>query len=199
MIMITIFIFFNSAANDALAETKGWAAKVGKEVITIDDLNRFYYAQNKITMDVEKNEDVDRLAGDPAYSDSHPFLNKEYFLDILINGKLAYNAAQEDKKIDRDELNTIIELSRYQVVMQYFFMQKLRNTIVVTDKEIDEFYKTHEESLKNYPADEGKDLCRKYIRDTKLKEAIQKYIDNLRMKTSIDKDGFREYLSSQKK
>jgi len=197
--MITIFIFFNSAANDALAETKEWAAKVGKEVITIKDLNRFYYAQNKITMDVEKNEDVDRLAGDPAYSDSHPFLNKEYFLDILINGKLACNAAQEDKNIDRDELNTIIELSRYQVVMQYFFMQKLRNTIVVTDKEIDEFYTEHAESLKNYPDDEGKELCRKYIRDAKLKEAIQKYIDTLRTKTSIDKDGFREYLSRQKK
>ena len=179
--------------------SKEWAANIGSDVITIKDFNQFYYTQNRMVENVETNEDVDKLAQDPVYVQMHQFLNKQYFLETLINGKLIYSAATEDDSINQDELNTVIELSKYQIVMQYYLIKKLKSKIVVTDEEVNEFYTRNKDKLSKYTANEAIEICRKELEQRKLYAEMSRYVEELKQKKGVNRDGFKDYMSKQNK
>ncbi len=195
-LFVSAVMFFISCDNPFSRE---WAAKIGSDTITIKDLNRFYYVQNRMVENTDKNEEIDRLAQDPMYSQSHQYLNKQFFLESLINGKVVYNAAMDDSSIDKDEMNTVIELSKYQVVMQYYLVKKLKSKIVVTEEEVNEYYAKYKSKLSKYTANEAIELCRKDLEQRKLYMEMNRYVEELKQKSGVNRDGFKEYMTKQGK
>ena len=195
-LFVSAVMFFISCDNPFSRE---WAAKIGSDTITIKDLNRFYYVQNRMVENTDKNEEIDRLAQDPMYSQSHQYLNKQFFLESLINGKVVYNAAMDDSSIDKDEMNTVIELSKYQVVMQYYLVKKLKSKIVVTEEDVNEYYAKYKSKLSKYTANEAIELCRKDLEQRKLYMEMNRYVEELKQKSGVNRDGFKEYMTKQGK
>lgn len=195
-LFVSAVMFFISCDNPF---SRDWAAKIGSDTITIKDLNRFYYVQNRMVENTESNEEIDKRALDPMYSQAHQYLNKQFFLESLINGKVVYNAAMDDSAIDKDELNTVIELSKYQVVMQYYLVKKLKSKIVVTEEEVNEYYTKYKSKLSKYTANEAIELCRKDLEQRKLYMEMNRYIEELKQKAGVNRDGFKEYQTKQGK
>jgi len=179
--------------------SKEWVAKIGSDVITVKEFNRFYYTQNKMSEGVDSDEEIDKRAQDPVYAQMHQMLNKQTFLESIINGKLIYGAAKEDDSINQDELDTIIELSKYQVVMNYYLVKKLKSKIVVTEDEVNEYYTKYKSKLSKYPVNEALELCRRDIEQRKLYMESSRYVEELRQKKGVNKDGFKEYMSKEGK
>ena len=195
-LFLSAIMFFISCDNPFSRE---WAAKIGSDTITIKDLNRFYYVQNRMIENTSDNAEIDRLAKDPVYAQMHQYLNKQFFLESLINGKVVYKAAMDDSTIDKDELNTVIELSKYQVVMQYYLVKKLKSKIVVTEEEVSEYYTKYKSKLSKYTFNEATELCRKDIEQRKLYMEMNRYIEELKQKSGVNRDGFKEYMTKTEK
>jgi hypothetical protein len=189
-------MFFISCDNPF---SRDWAAKIGNETITMKELNRFYYTQNKLSLEKDSNEEIDKLAQDPMAVQMHPTLNKQLFLDSIINGKVVYNAAMKDNSIDKDEMNAFIELQKYQIVTQYYLYKKLKPRIVVTEDEVNEYYTKYKSRLSKYTANEAIELCRKDLQNRKLMYESNRYVDELKQKSGVNRDGFKEYMTKQDK
>ncbi len=174
--------------------SREWAAKIGNDVISIKDFNRFYYTQNKILFSVETNEEIDKLAMDPS-GQMNQYLNKQSFLEALINQKVVFDAAMDDKSIDQDELKTIIELGKYTTVIQYYIMKKLKNKITVTEEEVEQFYNKNKDKLSKYTANEAVALCRRNLEQNKLQMETMRFIEELKQKAGVNRDGFKDYMS----
>jgi len=175
-----------------------WAAKIDGKTITIDEFNRYYYTQNRMMANVDSNEDVDKLANDPSYA-NHPFLNKSNFLDHLIAQKLIYNRAMNDKSINRDELNTILEITKIQTASQYFLGQKLKDKIKVTDEEVAQYYNQNRRQFTGRTANEATAYIRQQILSYKSRQEANQYVMELVAESEVKKEGLREYLAKQKK
>ncbi|HON16502.1 MAG TPA: hypothetical protein PLA51_08490, partial [Spirochaetota bacterium] len=84
VLVALIFAFFSISCNKFTGET---AATIDGKKITIEEVNKFYYIQNKLLTNIDSNEEIDKLAENPAYA-NHPFLNKANFLDHFIAQKV---------------------------------------------------------------------------------------------------------------
>jgi hypothetical protein len=176
---------------------KDWAAKIDDEIISMEDFNKFYYLTSKMITDVETDEEVDKLAKNPAY-ENHPVLSKPGYLDHLIAQKLLYKKAIEDKTIEQKELHTLLELVKLQTVAQYYLGKKIKNKIIVTEEEVNKIYEENKEESAGEPVDEAKsDYIKKKIKQEiftqKSKVETNKYIMNLLSESKIDKEGFRNF------
>jgi len=178
--------------------TGDWAAKIDGKTISIEEFNRYYYTQNKMMANVNSWEDVDSLANDPSYA-NHPFLNKSNFLDHLIAQKLIYNKAMNDKTIDKEELDTILDITKIQTAAQYFLSQKLKDKIQVTDEEVERFYNQNRRQFAGRTSNEATAYIRQQILAHKSRQEANKYVMELVAESEVKKDGLREYLAKQKK
>lgn len=166
-----------------------WAAKINNETISTEEFSRFYYFQCKMMADVETDEEVDKLAENPAYA-NHPMFSKTGYLDHLITQKLLYKKAMEDKTIDPKELETLKEMIRIQAVAQYYLGKKLKDKITVTDDEVNKYYEENKAELQDKPEDSVKAYIKKLIYNQKSREETNKYIMNLLSESKVDKSGF---------
>lgn len=175
-----------------------WAAKIDGKTISIDEFNRYYYTQNKMMANVNSKEEVDKLASDPSYA-NHPFLNKSNFLDHLIAQKLIYSKAMSDKSIDKDELTTILEITKIQTASQYFLGQKLKDKVKVTDEEVAQYYNQNRRQFTGRTANEATAYIRQQILSYKSRQEANQYVMELVAESEVKKEGLREYLAKQKK
>ncbi len=175
-----------------------WAAKIDGKTISIDEFNRYYYTQNKMMANVDSKEEVDKLANDPSYA-NHPFLNKANFLDHLIAQKLIYSKAMNDKSIDKEELNTILEITKIQTASQYYLGQKLKDKIKVTDEEVAQYYNQNRRQFAGRTANEATAYIRQQILSYKSRQEANQYVMELVAESEVKKEGLREYLTKQKK
>jgi len=175
-----------------------WAAKIDGETISIKELNSFYYTQNKALTNLEKNEDIDKIASDPAYA-RNPYLNKSRFLDQLISQKLLYKKAMSDKDIDKEELKTLIEISKMQTVSQYYLGKKLKDRIVVSDAEVNAFYAKNKRRFRGRTANEATMMIKQQIFNYKSRQEAQKYMMELMAQSKVNKEGFADYIKAQAK
>jgi len=194
-LLLTITAIFSISCNNISGE---WAAKIDGKTISIDEFNSYYYTQNKMMANVPTKEDVDKLAADPAYAD-HPFLNKANFLDHLIAQKLIYNKAMKDKSIDKEELNSILEITKIQAASQYFLGQKLKDKISVTDEEVAEFYNKNRSQFAGRTANEATAYIRQQLMAYKSRQEANQYVLELVAESEVKKEGLREYLAKTKK
>jgi len=174
------------------------AAKVDGDKITIEELNKYYYIQNKMLTNIESKEEIDKLAENTAYA-NHPFLNKANFLDHLIAQKLLYKKAMNDKNIDKDELETLLEMVKIQTAAQFFLGKKLKDKITVTDEEVDKVYSENRSKFAGRTADEATMYIKQQIFTSKSRQETNRYISDLISESAINKDGFKEYMEKHKK
>ncbi len=176
---------------------KDWAAKVDNETISMDEFNKFYYLQSKMMTNVETNEEVDKLAENPTYA-NHPLLSKAGFLEHLIAQKLLYKKAMNDKNIDKDELDTIIEMIKIQTVAQYYLGKKLKDRITVSDEEVNAVYNENKAKFTGKTADEATAYIKQQIFSQKSRQETNRYVMDLIAESKVDKDGFKKYQESKK-
>lgn len=176
---------------------KEWAAKVDDDTISMEDFNKFYYLQSKMMTNVETNEEVDKLAENPAYA-NHPLLSKAGFLDHLIAQKLLYKKAMNDKNIDKDELDTIIEMIKIQTVAQYYLGKKLKDKITVSDEEVNTVYNENKAKFAGKTADEASAYIKQQIFAQKSRQETNRYVMDLIAESKVDKDGFKKFQENKK-
>lgn len=174
------------------------AAKVDGDKITIDELNKFYYVQNKMLTNIDSKDEIDKLADNPAYA-NHPFLNKANFLDHLIAQKVLFEKAMDDKSIDKDELETLLEMVKVQTAAQYFLSKKLKDKITVTDEEVDKIYSENRSKFAGRTAEEASNYIKQQVFAQKSRQETNKYIAELLAEHAINKDGFKEYMAKNSK
>ena len=177
---------------------KDWAAKVDNETITMDEFNKFYYLQSKMMTNIESNEEIDKLAESPAYA-NHPLLSKTGFLDHIIAQKLLYKKAMNDKAINKDELDTVIEMIKIQTVAQYYLGKKLKDKITVSDEEVNAVYAENKAKFAGRTADEATAYIKQQIFAQKSRQETNKYIMELIAEASVNKDGFKDYQNKNAK
>jgi hypothetical protein len=182
-------------------KSDNWVAKIEYDVISVDDFNKMYYTQNRIMLNLEKDE-IDKMAADPSTLNPQvqQLVIKKSFLDQLVAQKVIYNKAMADESINKDELKTIMEISKLQAVSQYYMSQKLKGKISVTDQEIDKFYKENQKYFKGVPVDDsliGKIKQQIFMEKAKLES--NEIIMNLLAEVRINKEGFKKYMEEQNK
>lgn len=169
---------------------KDWAAKVDDETITMEEFNKFYYLQSKMMTNIETNEEIDKLAENPAYA-NHPLLSKAGYLDHIIAQKLLYKKAFSDKAINQDELKTVVEMMKIQTVAQYYLGKKLKDKITVSDEEVNAVYNENKSKFAGRTADEATNYIKQQIFSQKSRQETNKYIMELIAASKVDKDGFK--------
>ncbi len=175
-----------------------WAAKIDDETISIEDFNKFYYLQSKMMANVETNEEVDKLADNPAYA-NHPMLNKTAYLDHLVAQKLLYRKAMNDKAINKQELDTLIEMIKVQTVAQYYLGKKLKDKITVSDEEVSAVYNKNKSKFAGRTADEATAYIKQQIFSQKSRQETNKYVMDLIAESKVEKEGLKNYLSKTAK
>lgn len=177
---------------------KDWAAKIDSETLSMEDFNKFYYLQSKMMTNMETNEEIDKLAENPAYA-NHPLLSKAGFLDHIIAQKILYKKAMDDKAIDHNELDTVIEMIKIQTVAQYYLGKKLKDKITVSDEEVNAVYNQNKAKFAGRTADEATAYIKQQIFAQKSRQETNKYIMEMMGQFKINKDGFKEYQSKNAK
>ncbi len=199
----TAFIFAIQAMIISLVMCSGgnkeWAAKVNEQDISIEELNRYYYTHHKLLLNVETNADVDKIAADPSglrpeiQQSVMVSIQKKNYLDSLIAQKLLYNKAMKDSKIDKLELETILEVQKLQFVGNYYLNKILKDEINVTQDEIDKFYEANRERLRQVPILEANERIKSHLLSQKFAKKSGDYVKSLVDGSNITKKGFVEY------
>lgn len=173
-----------------------WAAKIDDDVISLDDFYNYYYLQNKLFLNLEK-KDLDKLSGDPTMM-NHPTINKSRFLDFIISRKILFKKAMDDKNINKDDLNTIVELSKLQAVSTFYIMEKLKNEIKVTDQEAEQFYNSNKKLFNNVPIDENIiNRIKQQIFMQKIEERSNEFIMDMMAQYKINREGLKNHLKEK--
>ncbi len=172
-----------------------WAVKIDDEVVTIDEFNRYYYTQNKLALNLASDKDVDKLAANPSTlrPEYRQTLIKSNFLDHFVAQKLLFKKAMNDPKLDKEELNTIIEISKLQLVGQYYLTNALKDEVSVTQTEIDDFHKKNMSRFRGVPINEADMQIRRYLTLQKFKIKSNEYLMGLIAESKINKEGFKNY------
>jgi hypothetical protein len=195
VLVALIFAFFSISCNKFTGET---AATIDGKKITIEEVNKFYYIQNKLLTNIDSNEEIDKLAENPAYA-NHPFLNKANFLDQFIAQKVLYEKAMEDKDINKDELKALLEMVKMQTAAQYYLSKKLKNKITVSNEEVEKIYSENKARFAGRTADESENYIKQQLFAQKSRVEADKLVREILAEHSIKKDGFKEYLEKNKK
>jgi len=147
---------------------------------------------------IDSKEEIDKLSNNPAYA-NHPFLNKANFLDHLIAQKVLFEKAMDDKSIDKEELETLLEMVKVQTAAQYFLSKKLKDKIAVTDEEVEKIYSENRSKFAGRTAEEASNYIKQQIFSQKSRQETNKYIAELLAEHAINKDGFKEYQAKTSK
>ena len=174
-------------------EDKEWAVKINDEAITIKEFYDFYYTQNKILLNMTR-EEIDDLADDSSI-ENHPTLNKTKFMDFVVSRKLLYDKALKDKGINNEELKTIMKLFKLQGVATYYLSEKLKDEIIITDEDIDGYYKRNKSLFKGVPInDQVVTEIKQRLFMQKFEEKSSEFIMNLIAESKVEKQGFKDHL-----
>ncbi len=198
-IITTIMIVAVLGTTFACEKRSGkWAAKIDGDTISIDELNSFYYAQNKALTNLETNKEIDEIAESPEYA-QNPYLNKNLFLDHLISQKLLYKKAMSDPKIDKKEIRTLAEIAKMQTVAQYYLAKKLKDRVKITDEEVNGFYAKNKRRFAGRTADQATNIIKQQIMAYKSRQEATKYLQELIAQSKVNKDGLMQYLKEESK
>lgn len=208
--LISLSLIFVAVAFTACEKESGpWAVKINdKTAVTITEFERLYYFQNKLMLNLETNEEVDKIAANPQQlaervpnpqqrAMAQVFLNKETFMQQLVDQKLLYHKALEDKDIDQDELKSVIEAAKLKAVMEYYLTTKLEEKVKISQQELEEAYAANIEMFQGRTAAEVEPFLRQQMMQQKLGVESKKFVDELKAESTINKKGFQEWLKKQ--
>lgn len=164
-----------------------WVAKIDSDTITIDELNTFYYAQQKSLYNLPK-EKIDELAADPAQVAKNPTLNKQEFLEQLIRQRLVYKKAMSDGIGKEDEVEALMQMAKEAVVVGFYVREKFKNEIEPTNEEVENIYRQQGARFKGVPADQAEMYIKQQLQQQKLQMKIRDMVESLRDEKGIKKN-----------
>jgi len=172
------------------------AVIIDKEKISLKKFLDYYYTQNKILLNMS-NEEIDKIAAEP-YAENHPTLNKQKFMDFLISRKLLYKKTMEDKTLNKDDIETIIDLFKLQGVATYYLTEKLKDQVEITDEEIEKFYVNNKKLFKGVPINEEvANRIKQQLFLQKFEQKSSEFVMNLIAEAMVNREGFRKYLQKE--
>jgi len=180
--------------------SKNWAVKIDDDTISMDEFERFYYTQNKLLLNIDKNEEIDKLAADPSLLNPQlqQYIIKANFLDHLVAQRLLFKKALSDKTVSQKELETIQEIAKMQAVATYYLGTQLKDSITVTDEEVDKFYRENIQLFKGVPMNDSViSRIKQQIFMQKSSALSNQYIMNLLAESKVNKEGFKNYMKEQ--
>ena len=187
--VVVLFIVAAFALNSCSKEPSNWAAKIGNDYITFDELDSQIKFQAKMSM-IPK-EEMEKLLTDPRI--------KQTVLEQLIQVKAVYKKAMEDKSLNKEELNQMIELSKMQAVNNFYLLEKLKNEIVISDKEAEEIYNKNPNIPKGIPRDQALARIKAELFMQKFRQKSGEYVMNLVADSNVNREGFRKYTADKEK
>ena len=184
LVLVTAFTFYSCKK-----EPSNWAAKIGDDYITFDDLDSQIKFQAKMSM--MPKEEIDKVLADTKI--------KQTMLEQLIHVKAVYKKAMEDKSWNKEELNQVIELSKMQVITQFYLLEKLKNEIVISDKEVEEIYKKNPNLPKGMTPEQAFARIKAELFIQKFRPKSGEYVTNLVAESNVSREGFRKYAADKEK
>jgi len=188
-LVVVLVIVAALALNSCSKESSNWAAKIGNDYITFDELDSQIKFQAKMSM--LSKEETDKLLMDPRF--------KQSILEQLIQVKAVYKKAMEDKSLNKEELNQAIELSKMQAVTHFYLLEKLKNEIVTSDKEVEEIYNKNPNIPKGMPRDQAFARIKAELFMQKFRQKSGEYVMNLVADSNVNREGFRKYAADKEK
>jgi hypothetical protein len=188
----TALILFALILTAALAFSCGkysgeWVAKIDGTKITMDELNTFYYAQQKSLYNLPKQK-IDELAADPAQVAKNPTLNKHEFLEQLIRQRLVYEKAVDEGIMKQKEVDALVEMAKEAVVVGYFVREKFKSEIEPAPKDIEDVYTRERARFQGVPVEQAEMYIKQQIMQQKLQMKIRDLVENLRDEKKIEKN-----------
>lgn len=171
-----------------------WVAKIDSDTITIEELDTFYYAQQKSLYNLPK-EKIDELAADPAQVAKNPTLNKQEFLEQLIRQRLVYKKAVSDGIAKDNEVEALMQMAKEAVVVGYYVREKFKNEIEPTNDEVESVYRQQGARFRGVPADQAETFIRQQLQQQKLQVKIREMVEALRDEKGIKKN--TEFLKKE--
>jgi len=179
-----------------------WIVKIDGEALTVQELDQLYYAHHKQILQQFKfdisNEDVDKFAADFTTMKRLPTLNKEIFLNEVINQRLMYQKAVDAGALKSPEVEAMIKVAHDTAVVQYYIREKFKNEIAVSDQEVEAFYNENRANFKMEPIDQAEKKIRQYLSSQKLLKKMKKMVDDLKDIARIEKNPEYEKLLAPK-
>lgn len=163
-----------------------WVAKIENQTITLDELNTIYYAQQKSMYNLPA-EKIDELAADPAHVAKNPTLDKEVFLEQLIQQRLVYRQAKEDGMLKKKELKALMDMAQEAVVVGYFVREKFKNQVEPSDAEVAEIFQKQRNRFQGVPIDQAEMYIRQQVSQQKLQMKIRNLVEGLKEVKKIEK------------
>lgn len=159
----------------------------GKEKFTVKDFYDYYYAQHKSIYDAT-NEDIDKIAINPAQLQQNPLLNKKTFLDQFISQKLVYNEALdgEFKLKDDVDLQYMMKMQEKVLTFGYYIKKKYSKDFEPTDAEIDTVYQQYKENFKGASAQQIEAYIRPQIMQAKSQQKMNELIETAQEESVIE-------------
>ncbi|HXK66680.1 MAG TPA: hypothetical protein PK348_10455, partial [Spirochaetota bacterium] len=144
-------------------------------------------------------EEIDKLAQDPAQLERNPLLNKNNFLEQMIQQRLVYKKAIDDGTLKNEELKTLLDISKEGLVVQYYIREKFKNDISIAPQEVEMIYNQQRARFKGVPIDQAEMYIKQQLFQQKLNMKIKELVDTLRDEKKIEKnmDLLRKELSTQ--
>ncbi len=190
-LMIMVFIFSASCGKSSQGE---WLIKMDGEPIGIDELNSIYYAHHKqffqqfLNIFNMSNDEIDKYAADPEMQRKIPTLNKQIFLNEIINQRIIYKKAVESGISNNKELKALLKIAEETATVQFFVREQFKNDINVSDKEVEEFYTQNRARFKMEPIDVAEKKIRQFLSAQKLSKKMMKYVETVREETKIERN-----------
>jgi hypothetical protein len=142
-------------------------------------------------MSMMPKEEIDKLLANPKI--------KQTMLEQLIQVKAVYKKAMEDKSLNKEELNQVIELSKIQAVTQFYVLEKLKSEIVISDKEVEEIYKKNPNLPKGMSPEQAFARIKAELFMQKFRPKSGEYVMNLVADSNVSREGFRKYAADKEK
>lgn len=137
----------------------------------------------------------------PAYREM--FLdpaNKEKLLTRLIKEKMLLQEAKKAKLGQRPDIQEKIKAMNNQLMVQEVIKLNVIDKIIITDKEVADYYKTNEEKIQQYAKGKGFNEIKGQLKEIALQEKqnnhFEKWIEGLEKQAKITKN--LELLKPQK-
>ena len=176
---------------------KEWAATIDNKKISMDEFNRVYYFQAKNILNIDSDEEVDKLIEkEPGLLEDRrfgPILDKNKFIKSWIGQKLLYEKAMNDKTIDKDEFKTYLELTKMQSVNQYFLQKKFKDRVAPSNEDIEKFYRERKAQFAGMNPDDVTNYIRQQLSLKNFGNESARYIENLMAEHVINYDGLKEF------
>ncbi len=181
---------------DGKEDTGKPAIKLENETISIKEFEDYYYTQNKLVLNLGK-EEIDKMAANPM-AQNHPTLSRKKFADYIISRILLYNKAMDDETVDRNEMETVVELNKYNSVATYYLLEKLQDEINVTEQEVEQFYNQNRQMFQGVALnDQVVARIRQQIFMKKFEMKSNEFILNLIAENKVNREGLKQYLKNK--